>query len=60
MHKTFIDNFYLNLEKGYFRFNFDDYKDFLSIEQFCRVIEKICANDKVYGTFNLSLGKKFF
>ena len=32
----------------------------LSIDQFCRVIEKICANDKVYGTFNLSLGKKIF
>ena len=60
MHKTFIDNFYLNLKKGHFRFNFDDYKDFLSIDQFCRVIEKICANDKVYGTFNLSLGKKIF
>ena len=36
----------------------NDFKDFLSINQFCKIIHKIISL-KVYGIFNVSLSEKF-
>ena len=59
-HKTFIDNFSSNLRKEKIVFNFSDYKDFLSIDQFCTILYKICQKRKISGVFNVSIGKKIY
>jgi dTDP-4-dehydrorhamnose reductase len=58
-HKLFFDNF-LNLRKKKKKIIIkNDYKDFISIDQFSDVIEKICQK-KLTGIFNVSLSKKIF
>ena len=57
MHKTFIDYFFENLRKEKFVFNFFDYKDFLSIDQFCSILFKIYQKRNISGIFNVSMGK---
>ena len=37
----------------------NDFKDFISINQFCAIIRKI-INLKIYGIFNLSISKKIY
>jgi len=60
LHKTFIDHFFINTKKEKISFNFDDYKDFLSIDQFCDIVLRICLKSEIFGIFNVSLGKKVF
>lgn len=60
LHKTFIDNFFIKLKKGNIDFNFKDYKDFLSIEQFCKIIYKFYRNKNILGVFNISIGTKIY
>ncbi len=60
LHKTFIDYFSDNLRKKKIVFNFFDYKDFLSIDQFCIILSKICQNRNISGVLNVSIGKKIY
>jgi dTDP-4-dehydrorhamnose reductase len=59
LHKIFIDVFYENIKKGLLFNNKDSYKDFISINKFCEIIEKLIKADAC-GIFNVSLGKKIF
>jgi len=59
VHKTFIDIFQKNIQKGFLYNNEKNFKDFLSIDKFCHIIEKI-INKKLTGTFNISIGKKVY
>ena len=59
LHKTFVDIFYDKAKKGIIYDNKKNYKDFLSIQKFCEIINMIIRKD-LRGTFNVSLGKKVF
>ena len=59
IHKTFIDIFCSNIQKGIVFNNFKIYKDFLSINKFSEIIEKL-INKKAVGIYNVSLGKKVY
>jgi len=59
IHKTFIDIFQKNIQKGFVYDNEKNFKDFLSIDKFCEIIEKI-INKKLTGTFNISIGRKVY
>ena len=59
IHKTFIDSFFLNVQRGIIFNNEKNYKDFLSINKFGEIIEKL-INKKVVGIYNISLGQKVY
>ena len=59
IHNTFIDIFFQNTKKGFLLDNGNDYKDFISIDKFCEIIQNIIKK-KLIGTFNVSIGKKIF
>ena len=59
LHKTFVDIFFLNVQRGITFNNGKDYKDFLSIRKFSEIIEKL-INKKAVGIYNVSLGKKVY
>ena len=59
IHKIFVDIFYSNVQKGIVFNNFKIYKDFLSINKFSEIIEKL-INKKAVGIYNVSLGKKVY
>ena len=59
LHKTFIDSFFFNVQRGIIFNNGKAYKDFLSINKFSEIIEKL-INKKVVGTYNVSLGQKVY
>ena len=59
IHKTFIDIFFSNVQKGIIFNNAKNYKDFLSINKFNEIIEKL-INKKAVGIYNVSLGKKVY
>ncbi len=59
IHKTFIDSFFLNVQRGIIFNNEKNYKDFLSINKFGEIIEKL-INKKVVGVYNVSLGQKVY
>ena len=59
IHKTFIDSFFLNVQRGIIFNNEKNYKDFLSINKFGEIIEKL-INKKVLGIYNVSLGQKVY
>ena len=59
IHKTFIDIFFFNIQRGIIFNNGKTYKDFLSINKFSEIIEKL-INKKVVGTYNVSLGQKVY
>ena len=59
IHKTFIDIFFSNVQKGIIFNNAKNYKDFLSINKFNQIIEKL-INKKAVGIYNVSLGKKVY
>ena len=50
---------YSNAQKGIVFNNFKIYKDFLSINKFSEIIEKL-INKKAVGIYNVSLGKKVY
>ncbi len=59
LHKTFVDVFYEGAKKGIIFNNKKNYKDFISIQKFCEIMNMIIRKD-LRGTFNLSIGKKVF
>ena len=59
LHKTFVDVFYEWAKKGIIFDNNQNYKDFISIQKFCEIMNMIILKD-LRGTFNLSIGKKVF
>ena len=59
IHKTFIDVFFSNVQRGIIFNNAKNYKDFLSINKFSEIIEKL-INKKAVGIYNVSLGKKVY
>jgi nucleoside-diphosphate-sugar epimerase len=59
VHQTFIDIFQKNIQKGFVYDNEENFKDFLSIDKFCQILEKI-IDKKLTGTFNISIGEKVY
>lgn len=59
VHKIFIDHFFDNIKKGFIYRNNKQYKDFLSTEQFSKILEKL-INKNVIGVYNVSMGKKVY
>jgi nucleoside-diphosphate-sugar epimerase len=59
IHRTFIDIFFFNVQRGVIFNNKKNYKDFLSINKFSEILEKL-INKKVVGIYNVSLGKKVY
>jgi nucleoside-diphosphate-sugar epimerase len=60
-HKLFFDKF-LNYKKKIKKKKIivhNDFKDFLSIDQFCRIISKIIELN-IYGTYNVSIAEKIY
>ena len=58
-HNLFFDN-YLILRKRNEKISIDnDFKDFLSIIQFCRIVRDLVKNS-VIGIYNVSISKKIF
>ena len=59
IHMTFIDSFFLNVKRGIIFKNGKNYKDFLSINKFSEIVEKL-INKKVVGIYNVSIGQKVY
>jgi len=59
LHKIFTDIFYENAKKGLIFDNKKSYKDFISVNMFCEIVEKLIIGN-AYGIYNVSLGKKIF
>jgi nucleoside-diphosphate-sugar epimerase len=59
LHKIFTDIFYENAKKGLIFNNKKSYKDFISVNIFCEIVEKLLIGN-AYGVYNVSLGKKIF
>ena len=59
IHNTFIDQFFLNIKKGYIIDNKKNYKDFLSSNQFSKIIVMLIKK-KIYGVYNVSIGRKVY
>ena len=57
-HKLFFDNFLKFRKKENLKFE-NTFKDFLSINQFCMILDKI-INHNVIGIFNVSLSKRVY
>ena len=57
LHKTFVDIFFENIKNGIIYENHKNFKDFLHISMFCKIVEKL-INIDANGIYNLSLGKK--
>ena len=61
MHNNFMDIFITQLlnHNRLIKNNKKSFKDFITINQLCTIIEKIIKLD-IYGTYNASLGKKIY
>ena len=59
LHKIFTDVFFENVKKGLIFENKNSYKDFISLNMFCEIVEKLIISN-AYGVYNVSLGKKVF
>ena len=59
IHRTFIDVFHRNIQRGVVLDNGKTFKDFLSIDKFCQILKKI-INKNLIGTYNVSIGKKVY
>lgn len=59
LHETFIDYFYKYAKKGIIFDNFKKFKDFISVQKFCQLIE-MTIKKNLHGTFNLSIGRKVY
>ena len=55
----FIDIFFENIKKGLIFKNKNSYKDFISTDKFCEIVEKLIISN-TYGIYNVSLGKKIY
>lgn len=58
-HRLFFDNFLEYKKSNKILIVKNDFKDFISIDQFCRIIHQIIMK-KIIGIFNVSLSKKVF
>ena len=59
LHKTFIDYFYKDAKRGIIFDNKKRFKDFVSVQKFCQLLEMIIKKD-LNGIFNLSIGRKVY
>ena len=59
LHETFIDYFYKYAKKGIIFDNFKKFKDFISVQKFCQLLE-MAIRINLYGIFNLSIGRKVY
>ena len=59
IHKTFIDSFFFNIQRGIIFNNEKNYKDFLSINKFCEIVERLITKE-VAGVYNVSIGQKVY
>ncbi len=59
LHKTFIDYFIEEINKGIIFDNKKIYKDFLPINTFCKIVFLLIKKNKS-GIFNVSIGKKIY
>ena len=59
LHKTFVDIFYEKAKKGIIYNNKQNYKDFISIQKFCEIIDMIIRKN-LRGIYNISIGRKVF
>ncbi len=59
LHRTFIDVFFENINKGLILDNKNIYKDFISIKKFCEIVKKLLLKN-VTGTYNISIGKRVY
>jgi nucleoside-diphosphate-sugar epimerase len=59
LHKVFTNIFYENAKKGLIFDNKNSYKDFIPVNKFCEIVEKLITFN-AYGIYNVSLGKKIF
>ena len=59
LHETFIDYFYKYAKKGLIFENFKKFKDFISVQKFCQLLE-MAIKKNLYGTFNFSIGRKVY
>ena len=59
LHKTFVDVFYEKAKKGVIYNNKQNYKDFISIQKFCEIINMIIRKN-LRGIYNISIGRKVF
>ena len=57
LHRVFIDVFFENIKKGIIFNNKNSYKDFIPVNKFCEIVEKLITFN-AYGIYNVSLGKK--
>ena len=59
IHTTFVDIFFQNIKKGFIIDNKKDFKDFISVDKFCEILNSIIDKD-LRGIFNVSIGKKIY
>ena len=59
IHHTYLDYLISKIKKGELILNQNEYKDFIDIGTFSRIIDSIIKK-KVFGTFNISIGKKVY
>ncbi len=59
IHFTFIDIFQKNIKKGIVFNNGKAFKDFLSIDKFCQILQEIIER-KLTGIYNISIGQKVY
>jgi len=59
IHHTYLDYLLSKITKGELILNQNEYKDFLDISTFSKIIDSIIKK-KIFGTFNISMGKKVY
>ena len=59
IHNTYLDYLISKVEKGELILNKNEFKDFIDINTFSRIINSIIKK-RVFGTFNVSMGKKVY
>ncbi len=59
IHLTYLDYLISKIKKRELILNKNEYKDFIDIGTFSRIIDSIIKK-KIFGTFNISIGKKVF
>ena len=59
LHETFIDYFYKHAKRGIIFDNQKKFKDFISVQKFCQLLE-MAIKKNLHGTFNFSIGRKVY
>ena len=59
IHNTYLDFFVSKIKKGELILNQNEFKDFLDINTFSKMIDLIIKK-KVFGIYNISIGKKVY